>query len=119
MDNIQQITFNDMPNALAYLIGKVEKMETLLCAQSTTADEPTERWLNLQELCDYLPDKPAKQTVYGWICHHNIPYHKKGKKLQFSKSEIDAWLKTDKCKSNDELYAEALQFVNSKKRGVL
>ena len=113
------ISFNDMPKALAYLIGKVDKLETLLSVQTTAKVEPSDRWFNLQELCEYLPDHPAKQTVYGWIGQHTVPYHKKGKKLQFLKSEIDAWLKLDKRKTAAELHTEAVQFVNSKKGGAL
>ena len=113
------ISFNDMPKALAYLIGKVDKLETLLSIQTTAKVEPSDRWFNLQELCEYLPDRPARQTVYGWIGQHTVPYHKKGKKLQFLKSEIDAWLKSDKRKTAAELHAEAVQFVNSKKGGAL
>ncbi len=113
------ISFNDMPKALAYLIGKVDKLETLLSVQTTAKVEPSDRWFNLQELCEYLPDRPARQTVYGWIGQHAVPYHKKGKKLQFLKSEIDAWLKSDKRKTAAELHAEAIQFVNGKKGGVL
>lgn len=113
------ISFNDMPKALAYLIGKVDKLETLLSVQTTAKGEPSDHWLNLQELCEYLPDRPARQTVYGWIGQHAVPYHKKGKKLQFLKSEIDAWLKSDKRKTAAELHAEAIQFVNGKKGGVL
>lgn len=108
-----------MPKALAYLIGKVDKLETLLSVQTAAKVEPADRWFNLQELCEYLPDRPAKQTVYGWIGQHTVPYHKKGKKLQFLKSEIDAWLKSDKRKTVAELHAEAVQFVNSKKGGAL
>lgn len=111
------ISFNDMPKALAYLIGKVDKLKTLLSVQTTAKVEPSNSWFNLQELCEYLPDRPAKQTVYGWIGQHAVPYHKKGKKLQFLKSEIDAWLKSDKRKTAAELHAEAVQFVNSKKGG--
>ncbi len=113
------ISFNDMPKALAYLIGKVDKLETLLSVQTTAKVEPSDRWFNLQELCEYLPDRPARQTVYGWIGQHAVPYHKKGKKLQFLKSEIDAWLKSDKRKTAAELHAEAIQFVNGKKGGAL
>lgn len=113
------ISFNDMPKALAYLIGKVDKLETLLSVQTTAKVEPSDRWFNLQELCEYLPDHPARQTVYGWIGQRSVPYHKKGKKLQFLKSEIDAWLKSDKRKTAAELHAEAVQFVNSKKGGAL
>ena len=111
------ISFNDMPKALAYLIGKVDKLETLLSTQTTAKVEPADRWFNLQELCEYLPDRPARQTVYGWIGQHAVPYHKKGKKLQFLKSEIDAWLKSDKRKTAAELQAEAIQFINTKRGG--
>lgn len=113
----QPISHNDVPQALAYLINKVEKLEALL---STSKPEQTDsdKWFNIQELCIYLPDKPARQTVYGWIGQKLIPYHKKGKKLQFLKSEIDTWLIEDKHKSVAELQAEAEQFVNNKKGGL-
>jgi len=52
-----------------------------------------DEWFNIGELCKYLPDKPAKNTVYGWVSKRLIPYHKKGKSLSFLKSEIDGWLK--------------------------
>lgn len=112
----ENISFNDMPQALAYLINKVERLETLLSIQKPELQE-SDKWFNLQELCEYLPDHPARQTVYGWIGQRLIPYHKKGKKLQFLKSEIDSWLKTDKRNSIAELQAEAQQFVNAKKGG--
>ena len=114
----EQITFEKLPEAMEYLICKVEKLETLL---SKKESEPlnSDKWFNLLELCSYLPDKPARQTVYGWVGQKLIPYHKKGKKLQFLKSEIDAWLIADKHKSVEELQAEAQQFVNSKKGGAL
>ena len=114
----EKLTFEQLPQAVAYLIGEVKELKVILRNTSTTI-EPTDRWLNLQELCEYLPDRPARQTVYGWIGQNYIPYHKKGKKLQFLKSEIDAWLKSDKNKTVAELHAEAIQFVNSKKGGML
>ncbi len=111
-----EITFEKLPQALEYLINKVEKLETLL--SETTSELPqTDKWFNLQELCEYLPDRPARQTVYGWIGKRLIPYHKKGKKLQFLKAEIDSWLKEDKRKSITELQAEAQNYVNAKKKG--
>lgn len=112
-----EISFNDMPQAMAYLIGKVEKLETLLNVTKSESPE-SDKWFNLLELCDYLPDKPARQTVYGWIGQKLIPYHKKGKKLQFLKSEIDTWLIGDKRKSVAELQADAAAFVADKKGGL-
>lgn len=115
----ENLTFEQLPQAVATLITEVKEVKSLLQNSHQVSVEPADRWFNLQELCEYLPDRPAKQTVYGWIGQHTIPYHKKGKKLQFLKSEIDAWLKSDKRKTAAELHAEAIQYVNSKKGGVL
>lgn len=70
---------------------KADKIITALTNnnKNSTSDE----WLNIKQLCYYLPDKPARQTVYGWVSKRLIPYHKKGKSLSFLKSEIDQWLK--------------------------
>ncbi len=113
----EKFFFEQLPKAVEYLIGKVEKLEALLSVQKSEQSDP-DKWFNRQELCEYLPDSPARQTVYGWIGQRLIPFHKKGKKLQFLKSEIDTWLKADKRKSVAELQAEAEQFVNAKRGGV-
>ena len=115
----KEISFNDMPQALAYLIDKVEKIETLLGNQTATAVEPADRWFNLEELCAYLPDRPARQTVYGWISQRVIPYHKKGKKLQFLKSEIDNWLLEDQRQTLVQVRAQARLDFQNKKGGLL
>jgi len=111
----EPISFNELPQAMAYLIQKVERLESML--SKTNLEQPdSDKWFNVQELCEFLPDKPARQTVYGWIGQRLIPYHKKGKKLQFLKSEIDAWLLGDKRQSVAELQAEAAEFVAKKGR---
>ena len=113
-DKLESLTFEQLPLAVSLLIDEVKGLKTILLSADTKA-EPTDRWFNLQELCDYHPDHPAKQTVYGWVSQHIIPYHKDGKKLRFLKSEIDAWLNSGAFSSTAELQAEALQFINAKK----
>jgi len=85
--------------------------ETPKAGQSTE----TTSWFDLTELCNYLPDKPAKPTVYGWVQSGLIPCHKGAKKLRFLKSEIDQWLRTGKQKTVAELTNEASQYIKSKK----
>jgi predicted DNA-binding transcriptional regulator AlpA len=111
-----ELSFNDVPKAVAHLINKVEKIETLLHAQQPQA-QVGDRWLNLNDLCRYHPDHPAKPTVYAWIGQRSIPYHTKGKKLMFLKSEIDGWLKEGRRKTAAEIQAEAEQFVTGRKGG--
>jgi len=73
------------------------------------ADKPAEadRWLNIFELCDYHPDRPSRNTVYGWVQAGRIPVHKGGKKLRFLKSEIDRWLLQGRKQSTAEIEAES------------
>jgi len=84
----------------------------------TSLVESSECWFNLSELCIYIPDKPAKPTVYGWVHSGTIPYHKGKKKLRFLKSEIDEWLKSGKHKSNAEIEQEAEAYLSNNKKGL-
>ena len=74
----------------------------------------TDRWFDLNELCIYLPDKPSKPTVYGWVHTSLIPCHKGAKKLRFLKSEIDNWLKQGKKKTLAETASEADTYLRKK-----
>ncbi|MBR5910995.1 MAG: helix-turn-helix domain-containing protein [Bacteroidales bacterium] len=115
----ENLTFEQLPKAVASLITEVKEMKSLLQNSNQMKVEPADRWFNLQELCDYLPDRPAKQTVYGWIGQHAIPFHKKGKKLQFLKSEIDQWLLADQHQTLVQVRAQARRDFEAKKGGLL
>ena len=64
---------------------------------------PSDQWFNLTQLCEYLPDKPAKATVYGWVNKKSIPHHKKSKALSFLRSEIDSWLMDGRRYTEEEI----------------
>lgn len=72
-------------------------------------DKPhdTDRWMTIKELVDYLPGKPAIQTIYHKVAEREIPHVKEMGKLMFRKSEIDEWLKNKKRKTVAEVYADA------------
>jgi excisionase family DNA binding protein len=114
---METITFNEMPQAVAHIINKIEQIESLLNSKQQQAQE-TDQWLNLTDLCNYHPDHPAKPTVYAWIGQRSIPYHKKGKKLMFLKSEIDTWLKQGRRKTAAEIQTEAQQYIANRKAGI-
>lgn len=85
---IVQIT----PEELEVLIEKSLKKVLEEFKESELKESP-DRWMNLNELCEYMPDRPSKPTVYGWVHAGKVPVHKGGKKLRFLKSEIDNWMK--------------------------
>lgn len=114
MEN-NEITFNELPVAVAVLIDKITSLE-LMIEESLSGNKMDDaQWMNVDELCEYLPGKPAKQTVYGWVCSKFIPYHKKGKKLQFLKAEIDEWLLADD-KPKGSLQLPEVRRYNRRKR---
>lgn len=115
--NEEVITFETMPKALSYLIAKVDALEKALLEKNEEPTTPVDKWFNINELKDYLPDHPAKQTIYGWVSKREIPYHKGGKKLRFLQSDIDAWLLNGKRRSQSELKDEANKYCETHKIG--
>jgi hypothetical protein len=112
-------TFEEVPFALAYLITEVQELKqaVLQAAQNPATKKNLDSWLNIDGLMDYLPDHPAKPTIYGWVSRRLIPHHKGGKKLRFLQSEIDNWLSSGKRKSECEMETEASEYLHKKKGG--
>ena len=110
-----EISFDQLPKAVSNLQETVNDIKRLLLEKSNPTQPEPDRWLDLTELCNYLPDKPVKPTVYGWVHHSLIPCHKKGKKLFFLKSEIDGWLKQGRKKTLAEAATEADNYLKSKR----
>jgi len=117
MENLtERLTLETLPKAFTLILKDVKEIKRLLLATSNEQPVKTDSWFNLNELCNYHPDKPSKQTVYGWVNVGNIPVHKGAKKLRFLKSEIDNWLMQGKKKTFAETSAEA-EFYFKTKRG--
>ena len=77
-------TLEEMPGALSYLIEKVEGLEKTAQSLLNRQEECcSPHWMDVDELCDYIPSHPVKQTVY----------------LQ---SEIDDWMKHCGNKSTEK-----------------
>jgi hypothetical protein len=108
------LTLETLPKAFTQLSYEVHEIKRLLQLKSEPQQQ-TDQWFDLNELCNYLPEKPAKPTVYGWVHSSIIPFHKRAKKLFFLKSEIDTWLKTGRKKTVAEIAAEADQYLQTKK----
>jgi len=83
------ITFNEIPEAITELN---RKMDVLLAEFSSKPAEDTDYLMTIKDFRIYLPDQPARQTVYDWIFKRKVPFEKHGKFLYFRKSSIDKWL---------------------------
>jgi hypothetical protein len=60
--------------------------------------ENSDKLMTVEELIEYLPDKPSIHTVYYWTSKELIPFKKIGKKLFFKQSEINKWNENNRIK---------------------
>jgi predicted DNA-binding transcriptional regulator AlpA len=109
-----EITFELLPQAVTALTNEVREIKRLLLEKSNEPQPEPDRWFDLNELVEYDPEKRTKPTFYGYIGQKVIPYHKRGKKLLFLKSEIDTWLMQGKRKTFAETASEADTYINEK-----
>ena len=115
MENLtESLTLETLPKAFTRLTNEVSEIKRLLLEKSNEQPTETDRWFDLNELCQYHPDKPSKPTVYGWVNAGIIPVHKGGKKLRFLKSEIDNWLRQGRKKTLAETASEAETYLKKK-----
>ena len=112
----EEIRFEDLPKVTKMMMTKLEELCAKMDKIIPTVEEPIDRWFTVDELREYLPEHPARQTVYGWTSHAIIPFHKKGKSLRFKKSEIDKWLNEGYCSDISEIEKEAEEFIDNKRK---
>jgi excisionase family DNA binding protein len=59
----------------------------------------------------------SKSTIYKMTCTGLIPHYKQSKHLYFDKAEVEAWLKSNKIKTKDEIEKEASSYVTLNGKG--
>lgn len=116
----RKLTFDQLPEVVGELRDEIAQLKGFIMSNFSAlqAPEPPKVWMDLAQLCEYLPDKPSKATVYGWVCARTIPYHKKTKKLSFLKSEIDAWIIKSGHATAEDIRETALDSLGYRKAGL-
>lgn len=98
---MKTITFDKLPAEVQKINERLAHIENLLA--SKREPEPDIRF-TIQQVADYL--HIAISTIYCRVSNRSIPHEKRGGRLYFVKSEIDAWLSQGKRKTLDELRDE-------------
>ena len=113
MTSTEKISFEQLPQAVSDLKEEVSGLKDLINTLiHRTPAENADQWMNIDQLRAYHPDRPARSTIYDWVCQNRIPVHKDGKKLRFLRSEIDQWLSGGRIKTKDEIEAKAAEHIN-------
>ena len=61
----EEIRFEDLPKVTKMMMTKLEELCAKMDKIIPTVEEPIDRWFTVDELREYLPEHPARQTVYG------------------------------------------------------
>lgn len=89
------------------IIERLARIEQLIAAQKEV--------LGVEECCALTGY--SRQHMYRMTSGHRIPHYRRGGKVFFRRSEVEAWLTADKIKTDEELRIEAsmrLGFRNKK-----
>lgn len=112
---MEALKFENLPNAVAELIKGQSELRLLLLDRVEPQSE-IETPIQLNEVVPITG--LTKSTLYGYVQRNEIPYHKKGNRLYFFKSEIIDWIKTGRQKTLKELKAETDEYLSNKNKGL-
>lgn len=102
MEN-NKITFDNLPEAVDYLINEMAEIRQLISRIST--EQPDRRLpVDIDEACKIV--SKAKSTVYTLVRKGLIPCYKVGKKLYFYEDELLDWIEAGRKKSIAETKAD-------------
>ena len=90
MPSTEKIPFEQLPQTVLELKQEISGLKTLITGLiHNKPEDNTGQWMNIEQLRAYHPGRPARSTIYDWVCQNRIPVHKDGKELRVLKSEID------------------------------
>ncbi|QEC78514.1 helix-turn-helix domain-containing protein [Mucilaginibacter ginsenosidivorax] len=88
---MNKITFEELPEMVGRLFAKLEKIEALL-KQHKADDQDEDEMLTVDQAATFL--NLAVPTIYSKVSRREIPVSKPGKRLYFSKSELNEYKKS-------------------------
>jgi excisionase family DNA binding protein len=107
-----------MENPFEIIIEKLIAIERrLINVESKIIHQPESlgvaEIMTLRQLADY--SSMSKSLIYKLTSSREIPHSKRGKRLYFSKMEIDEWLLKQKIKTVDEIQNDVDNYLSKKK----
>jgi len=113
--NVNEISFENLPKAVAHLVSEVEELK-LLVEKGQTIILPQKRVpIGIEEACRIIGK--AKPTVYALVRKRILPCYKNGKKLYFFEEELLDWITKGKKKTMQEIENEAMAEFKKRSKG--
>lgn len=107
-----EISFNDLPEAVAELTKKVDELYNVI--KNVQPQETADQFLTVDETAKFL--NLSVPTIYSKVSRRELPYMKRGKRLYFARKDLETYLQDGRVKTVREIEAEADQYLTSKTR---
>jgi predicted DNA-binding transcriptional regulator AlpA len=113
--NANEITFDSLPQAVAYLVNEVTAIKQLLENKQVPVVE-RRLPIGIDAACQIIGK--AKPTIYALVKKRLLPCYKNGKKLYFFEDELIEWIGRGRKKTLSEIEQEAANYLvlNRRKR---
>lgn len=115
---MQNLSFNDLPEAIQKLSLKLDNIEGLIKVKLSEAPEAQEKdeLLTIKEAATFLD--LAVPTLYSYVQKQKIPVCKKANRLYFPKAELIEWVKSGRQKTVTEIKRNAMSNTSKPKQEV-
>ncbi|EFK33148.1 MULTISPECIES: helix-turn-helix domain-containing protein [Chryseobacterium group] len=101
--DLQNISFENLPQAVAFLIRELAEIKHLVSKEDVVI--PLKKIpIGIDEVASLIGK--AKPTIYTLVRERKIPCYKNGKKLYFFEEEILNWISKGKKKTLQEITEE-------------
>ena len=112
-----EITFDKLPQAVAYLIQEVTQIKELVGRNQNQNQLPQKRVpVGIEDACQIIGK--AKPTIYALVRKRLLPCYKNGKKLYFFEDELLEWIAKGKKKTLMEIESEAETDYNKRFKSI-
>lgn len=109
---MQEINFNNLPEAVSRIDSKLEHIQRLL--ENSSNQQEQDKIFNVKEAAKFL--NLSVPTIYGKVQRMELPFMKKSKRLYFSKESLINYLKTGTHQTREEIEADADSLLVNKRR---
>lgn len=109
---MENITFDQLPQAMRLLHEKMDRLELLLSEHQSPQEKDS--IFNVTQAAAFL--HLSVSSLYVKVCKREVPFNKRGKRLYFYKAELDEWVRKGRKKTLAEIQEEAGQHLLGAKR---
>lgn len=88
----EKITYDALPDAIAYLIDEIADVKRLLLHPERNFNSRERKLVDIDDACRII--MKSKSTIYFLVQKRLLPCYKIGKKLHFYEDELLEWIKS-------------------------